>query len=198
MSKRNKIIILISACLLVIILLIWFLMKPQVPAIRSGLNINTPSLPTAGRNIVPVANINQASPVITEPETDLSVTLKSLASTFSERYGSFSNQSDFKNLRDLTPLMTDKFSSQNNEYIKRQKEKGVDTSVYYGVASKTVKNKLISLNKQETKAVVKLTLQRREAKESINKNVRIFYQDIVIGLQKEREEWKVSSAEWKQ
>jgi hypothetical protein len=196
LSKRSKIIILIIAGLLTIVLLIWFLMKPQVSTIRGGLNVNAPSLPTAGTNIVPVANINQAPPVVLEPEADLAVTLKSLASAFSERYGSFSNQSDFKNLRDLSPMMTDRFAVQNDVYIKSQKEKGEDARVYYGVTSKTVKNRLVSLNEQETEAVVEMTMQRREARESMNSNVRIFYQDIVIGLVKERGEWKIGSAEW--
>lgn len=180
-----------------IFLLIWFLIRPQVSTIRQGLNTNAPSLPQAGSNITPAANTNQTMPKTEEPKSDAVITVKSLASAFAERYGSFSNQTDFKNLKDLSSLMTDKFSVQNNEYINEQKKKAEDTTVYYGVTSKTVKNKLISLDEEEMTAVVSLTMQRREAKESMNSNVRIFYQDIIVRLEKERGEWRVGGAEWK-
>lgn len=196
MSRRNKIIILVTGCLLVIFLLIWFLMRPQVTTIREGINANVPVLPQAGGNIKPATNTDHA-PIKTElPKSDAEVTVRSLASAFAERYGSFSNQTDFKNLKDLSPLMTDKFSAQNSEYIREQKEKAGDTLVYYGVTSKTVKNKLISLDEEETKAVVQLTMQRTEARESMNSNVKVFYQDIIVTLEKERGEWKISKAEW--
>ncbi len=196
MSRKNKIIFLVVGCLLAVFLLIWFLMRPQVTTIKEGLNTNASALPQAGGNTIPVANTNQPIPKTEPPKSEAEVTVRSLASAFAERYGSFSNQTDFKNLKDLSPLMTDKFSTQNDEYIQEQKKKAEDTSVYYGVTSKTVKNKLISLDEEETKAVVQLTMQRSEAKESMNSNVKVFYQDIIVGLEKERGEWKISSAQW--
>ncbi|MFH1564243.1 MAG: hypothetical protein ABIC82_00085 [bacterium] len=196
MSRKNKIIFLVISCLLAIFLLIWFLIRPQATIMRQGLNTNAPSLPQSGGNTPSPANTNQILPKTEEPKSNTEITIKSLASAFSERYGSFSNQTDFKNLRDLYSLMTDKFSAQNDEYIKEQKKKSGDTTVYYGVTSKTVKNKLISLNEEETVAVARLTMQRREARESMNSNVRVSYQDIIVELEKERGEWKISNAEW--
>lgn len=182
-----------------VFLLVWFLMRPQVATIKQGLNTNSSVvLPQAGGNTLPPANTNQAIPQTEPPKSNAEITIKSLASAFSERYGSFSNQTDFKNLRDLSPLMTDKFSAQNDKYIQEQKKKAEDTSVYYGVTSKTVKNKLMSLDEEETTAVVQLTMQRSEARESMNSNVKVFYQDIIIGFEKEGGEWKISSAEWQQ
>lgn len=195
MSRKNKITILIISGLLVIFLLSWFLIMPQVSIIDQGLNTNTSSLPQTDNKATPAVNPTTAILKTEEPKSDVEIAVKSLTSAFCERYGSFSNQTDFKNLRDLAPLMTDKFSAQSDEYIKEQKKKQ-DTTLYYGITSKTVKNRLISLDEKEGVAVVSLTMQRREASGAINSNVKIFYQDIAVELKKEREEWKVDSAEW--
>ncbi|MFH1187809.1 MAG: hypothetical protein V1688_03010 [bacterium] len=196
MSRKNKIIFLVVGGVLVIFLLIWFLMRPQVPSIMQGLDTGAPILPQAGGNTIRAADTNQTAPKIEPPKSNAEVTVRSLASAFAERYGSFSNQTDFKNLKDLSPLMTEKFSAQNDEYIAQQKKKTGDTAVYYGVTSKTIKNKLVSLNEEETSAVAQLTMQRSEAKESMNSNVKVFYQDIIVELEKERGEWRVDSAQW--
>jgi hypothetical protein len=167
-----------------------------MPIIRQGIDdTNTASLPQA-TDTIPSANINSAPKIAEEGQPGIEVTLKFLASSFAERYGSFSNQTDFKNLKDLTPLMTSEFSARNNAYIKQKKSEVGDNSVYYGVTSKTVKTNLVSLNEEETAAELELTMQRREARGSMNSNVKVFYQDIVIKLKKESGEWKVDGAEW--
>jgi len=202
MSRRSKLLVLIFSSVISLGLIIWFIMRPQLPTIKKSLNINTPSLPQA--TVVPSLPVEQVVPttptqtktiVKKEPKFDLSVTLRSLASIFAARYGSFSNQSDFKNLRDLLPSMTVGFAAENERQIEKQRQSGVDTTVYYGVTSKTIKSELISLNESKTEAKIRLTMQKNESKRSMN-NGKVFYQDVIVELRKEGGEWKLDGVEW--
>lgn len=198
MSKRTKIIILIIVSLVVIFLFIWLIMRKQVPVITRGLDTSVPSLPQSQTQnvVVPPVNNNPISNQEASSKPDLSVTLKSLAAAFAERYGSFSNQSNFKNLKDLDSSMTYNFFVQTEQYIKEQEAIQNNNSAYYGITSKTIKNQLTNLDEDKMEAELHLTMQRREAKDSMNSNIRIFYQDIIVNLKQERDKWKIDNAEW--
>jgi hypothetical protein len=195
MNRRTKIISLAIISLVVILLLIWYIMLPQAKIIFPNLLTSETPLDLPKSQIINKNNNANVGKVIpqTIPEVDLEVTLKSLASSFGERYGSFSNQSDFKNLRDLQPLMTERFVGETIDYIKNYQS--LDDS-YYGVTSKTLKTEVIEIKENEGLAEIRLTMQKKEAKETMNQNIKITYQKMVINLQKENGKWRVDNAVW--
>lgn len=113
-----------------------------------------------------------------------------LGRSFTERYGSFSNQNEFENLERLMIYMTAKLQKETNQLIESQA--GVDNSVYYGVTTAVVS---LSLEKLEgERAVVMVSTRRRESKEGSSANV--FSQTARMVLVKEGGEWLVDKFEW--
>jgi len=116
-----------------------------------------------------------------------------LASSFSERFGSFSNQSDFQNIRDLFPFMTASMKNWAENYIEVQKAGG-SYDVYSGVTTKSISRKILSIN--DDSAEILVSTQRREFTGTMA-NENVIYQDIELKLVKEGEEWKIDGVWWK-
>ncbi len=193
MSRRTKIILIAVLSLLILIVLflvIWnyFFLKPVAPA-----NIN--DVPDEG--VSPVLNANVAPP----PQPELNEEDKSqnglikIALSFSERFGSFSNQSEFENIKDLEVLMSNSMKNWAEQYVEEELAKRGDTSVYYGVTTKAISNEVISFDDEAGRAEIKVSAQRWEAEETPT-NTKVFYQDILIKFVKQADEWKVDGAFW--
>ncbi|MBI4779644.1 hypothetical protein HY797_04325, partial [Candidatus Falkowbacteria bacterium] len=61
-----------------------------------------------------------------------------MASSFAERFGSFSNQSDYGNIRDLQIFMTDTMKVWAENYIADARAKKTQTAIYYGIVTKAI------------------------------------------------------------
>lgn len=120
--------------------------------------------------------------------------LKEIASSFAERLGSFSNQSNFGNISDLKIFMTDKMKDWADNYITVQKEKKLDASTYFGVTAKALSVQTVSYNDFEDKAEFIVKTQKRAMNET--SELRTYYQDLSIKFVKDEGIWKVDSAEW--
>lgn len=190
MSRRNIIIITVVAITLVLIIaLVWwlfFLKKPQ-PSPTNPSAIEVPvTLPQASSGLT---NENQ-SPV-SEPELESS--LKAIASTFAERFGSYSNQSNFSNLAALRDLMTVRMKAWADSY--QASQLAADNAVYYGVTTQALSAQITAFEESLGQAEIVVTTRKEEAKGSTI-NPRVSYQDLKLQLVKTGEGWKVDSAEW--
>jgi hypothetical protein len=116
-----------------------------------------------------------------------------LASSFAERFGSFSSQSDFQNIRDLFPFMTASMKIWAENYIEIQKA-NVNPEIYYGVTTKAISRKFLYFD--ENSAEILISTQRRESTGAMA-NETITYKDMELKLVKESEEWKVDGVWWK-
>ena len=98
--------------------------------------ITTPE-PIVEKPALPTATVQPVAPVKTEIESD---DLARMASAFAERFGSFSNQSDYGNIRDLQIFMTDNMKVWAENYINDARAKKTQTTIYYGIVTKAISN----------------------------------------------------------
>lgn len=125
-------------------------------------------------------------------ERQITANVQTLAKTFVERYGSFSNEAEFQNLRDLFPLMTDAFVAETENFIATT----IIPESFYGVTTRVITVNVDEFDEAAGVAVLNLTTQREEAIDS-PQNVSVRYQDIELQFELVLGSWKISSAEWK-
>jgi len=121
--------------------------------------------------------------------------LKQMAGLFAERFGSYSNQSNYRNLRDLEIFMTAKLAAWAEDFIKKNIESKIDTSIYYGISSKAISMSAKEFNADEGFARIMVGTQRRESL-ATGANAAGFGQNIEIVFRKQGGIWKVDEANW--
>jgi len=121
-----------------------------------------------------------------------------IAGSFAERFGTYSNQSNFGNIGSLKIFMSSKMKKWSDSYIKEQKEKKYDTSIYYGITTKAAASTVKEFDDDSGAASILVSTRRREATGTMNNYSNIFTQDILIGFVMENGAWKVDSAYWKE
>ncbi len=119
-----------------------------------------------------------------------SATLQAQAKLFAERYGSFSTEAQYQNLKDLMPVMTDAFAAQTAASIKNMPP----ATAYYGVTTRVVAVKTDALDEAGGSASMTIGTQRQETKGTDAPTVK--YQNLALTFKKVGTEWKVSSAVW--
>jgi hypothetical protein len=121
--------------------------------------------------------------------------LKRMAASFTERFGSYSNQSSYGNILDLKIFMTAKMQDWADNFIKETIAKNAYSGIYYGVTTKAVSETIRKFDDDGGEAIILVSAQRREATGATN-NITTSYQDILIKFTKEKGAWKVDSADW--
>lgn len=187
MTKRKKLIILliVLALIFLLVLLLFLRTRPSQE-------------PTPAPVVVPVIE----EPVIIEPEPSVIVrelaeereetnSIQTLGKTFVERYGSYSNEAEFENLRDLYPIMTQSFISETADFI----ETTIIPDSYYGVTTQVIIMSVDSFDESLGIAQMTITTQREEAIDS-PQNINVRYQDVVVNFELLSGSWKISSAKW--
>ncbi len=128
----------------------------------------------------------------TEPQEPRSFgSLQAQAKRFGERYGSFSTEANYANLRDLEPFMTDGFAAKTEASIRAAKA----PAQYYGVTTRVVSVTNDFLDEKSGQATWTLATQRSEVKGNTPASVR--YQEMMLTFVKVGEVWKVDAAVWK-
>jgi len=195
MSKIFKIIIIIVLILTLIVVGYYFLFLKDKSEIQdengNQISDQQPYLPADQNNNGQNNQLNltpQPQPKVVSEETKI----KNFSRSFSERFGSYSNQGDYGNLEDLMPLMSDQMQTWAENYIIQQRAKNLDTSVYSGITTKALTAQILS--QSEISAQVKVSTQRIE--KNITDEQKIYYQDLILDLVKLNNTWLVDSAEW--
>lgn len=184
MSRRGKLITLIILIVLAIFLIVFLLMRA-----RDAFNDDVSLSPEE----TPKGDVIEATPtVVSEPDASVAAgVLQSRARLFVERYGSFSSEANFANLRDVMPLMTAAFASRTQQQIDR----GSSFGEFYAITTNVVSTAIDGLDEQGGTATVVVSTQREESTGS-PQNTQVKYQDIVLEMVNEQGVWKVDSAEW--
>lgn len=134
--------------------------------------------------------------IVTMPKREFGeIDLKILAASFAERFGSFSNQADFGNIRDLKILMSQKMVDWADTFIQSEISKKNSSSIYYGVTTKAVFENVKEFNANQGTASVLVSTQRKESTGTTNNSTR-FAQDILLNFVRKNGAWKVDSAYW--
>ncbi|TAL19016.1 hypothetical protein EPN90_04715 [Patescibacteria group bacterium] len=153
---------------------------------------NLPTAPgaAAGVNAPASAEILAGLPAAND-EALLQNALVVAARDFAERYGSYSTEGDYENLEILLPSMTDKFRSQTETQIAKNRKTGSKKSV--GVTTK-------ALSVKPEEAMTKGNLNRvrvlTERLTTANGATTISYEELVLTFLYQESLWKADSAEW--
>ncbi len=121
--------------------------------------------------------------------------LARMAAAFAERFGSFSNQSDYGNIRDLQIFMTNAMKSWSENYITDARAKKTQTSIYYGIVTKAISSQAKQFDSDAGSAEILVKTQRRESAGAAG-NSSVFYQDIIIKYAREQSVWRVDGIYW--
>lgn len=203
MSSRNKKIIgvVVAVIVLLLLLLLVWLSTQTGPEDITIVNTQTNRPSDTGMlNTGFAANtqrpvLEATKPVEPKPDPekpDPRSNLKRLASSFAERYGSFSNQGDFENLKELKVFMTDDMISEVDAYI-AEAGAGAGTASYVGTTTVALSSTVTRMNEEAGTATVVVNTQKQEVTSS---GTRVYYQEIELGFIRSGEVWEVDSAEW--
>ncbi|HBR80655.1 MAG: hypothetical protein UX09_C0010G0002 [Candidatus Uhrbacteria bacterium GW2011_GWE2_45_35] len=187
MTGKKKTLIIGAVILLIalLILFVWFLLN-QKPTPKTVVVTNeVTTQPTSERQS---NNPEIISPIVEEIQPS---GLESLAKTFSERYGSYSSESDFANLSDVLPLMNSTLRAQTENFIETAKQSGE----YYGVTTRVLSVSIVSLDEENGSASLEISTQREESIGGPENSV-VKYQKLFLNYVMEGEVWKVSSTRW--
>jgi len=121
--------------------------------------------------------------------------LARMASAFAERFGSFSNQSDYGNVRDLQIFMTDTMKKWAENYINEARARKTQTAIYYGIVTKAISSDIKQFDADAGRAEILIKTQRRESA-GLAGNSATFYQDIIVKYVREQGVWRVDGVYW--
>ena len=114
-----------------------------------------------------------------------------MAKIFVERYGSYSNEANFQNIRDVIPLMSAEFAAATTADLTSKKQ----PNGFYGVTTRVITVKVVSQSEADGTADVVLSTQRTEENGSAQ-NTKTKYQDVELTFVKEAGVWMVDSVKW--
>lgn len=197
MPRRTKIIIAAVLIILVgVLAFLWWRSRRivSIPEAVQGPNGATPSVPELSGT--PPAPLSSANTSVTGggSETAPRAGIEAFARSFAERYGSYSNQSDFENIENLYPFMTEKMQVSAQAFVSAQRAKQKGTETYAGITTRVLSTH--SVSQTSLPAVLTIKTQRTESGGAL-RNTRVYYQDIELSLVSEGGVWKVDQATWK-
>lgn len=200
MEKKLGIAIIVTGFILLLIIVYFIFFHNFGPAETVLPTVQTPIvkekiiIPTSD-NIKPTKTTeikNNSQPVSKEEQGKIVV--QRLASSFAERYGSFSNQSDYGNIRDLEIFMSEQFKATSEQSINDLRAKKTDYGTYNGVTAKSLSTDITSYtDKGQAEAVVHT---RKRETTADNKGEITYAQDLLLKLIFENGAWKVDGADW--
>ncbi|MDO8667771.1 MAG: hypothetical protein Q7K35_01580 [bacterium] len=201
MNKKiwGIIIVIIGFLILAGIIYFFFFYKPAAPKPA----VNQPATRENQAAITPKPAESTNQPAAIQPLSPLKrpeITaddLAIMAASFAERFGSFSNQSDYGNLRDLQVFMTENLKSWSEDYIETARLKKADTLIYYGVVTKAVSSEIKKFESDLGQAEILVKTQRRELAGAAA-NSSTFYQDITVKYLREGTIWRVDGVYWQE
>jgi len=184
LKKHKKIILILLAIILIIIVGFFSISKPKetVKTTSSILGSKLAEQPTIIKGSLTKEDKESSSASI-------------IAKTFTEIYGSYSNQSNYSNTESVLPLLSASYKVEMSAFLKKSRATYIPASIYNGVTTVVINTKVESLNETSGLATILLKTQRKEST-GTQANYTIKYQDIRLKLVKESDKWLIDSASW--
>jgi hypothetical protein len=120
--------------------------------------------------------------------------LAKMAMAFSERFGSFSSQSNYGNFTDLRIFMTDSLKDWADGYVDKLRQENKDSG-YYGIITRALTTEVKSFDDGAGRAQVIVTTERSESAETINSGTP-YTQKLDLRFLKVNGEWLVDEVYW--
>lgn len=185
-TTRRKIEILVAILVLLLLGgLLWWMLR-QTPVEDTVTQTVTKTLPE--QNTTQTTTTNTA---VTPSTVKLPPTAQTIGRSFTERFGSFSNESEFKNISDVMSMATPALQEQ----LKVLAEEAASTSsdAYYGVSTTVISVKTTSSTDTQTSLAI---ITRREESIDSPANTTTRTQEIKLTLVKDGEDWLVDTYAW--
>lgn len=199
-NKNIAALLVIIFGLCILIGLVWFMFLAPPPAPDSGLDAPATPEQTGGAATLPSNTPTQTQPTVrrTSTQTQSSESeVRRLAANAVERYGTYSNQSGFANIRDLFVFMSDDFAQRSRQTISRAQEADSDVALYYGITTEAAITDTVTFNDTQGTGTFRVQAQRQEYLGGPN-NVRSFQQTALVEVVKEGGVWKIDAIEWQE
>jgi hypothetical protein len=186
MSRRSKVLIGITAVVLIVMVVVLYLLwkgkrgEPTQPA--EVIVSSQGAASTPGGETVPLSTITY-TPFATAEAT---------ARSFAERWGSFSTESDYQNVQDLYSVMTPTMRTWADKYVSDQRAKPA-SSEFFGVTTRAMKAEIIENKNNAVR--IQVTTQRIETKS--NAPSKSYYQTMELSLVKNGDGYLVDGAWWR-
>ncbi|GEM_PF-4832203 len=157
----------------------------------TGLTPATPPVVPVPSVQPPVSGVDLTRAVAQSQDQEL----VSIAYSFSQVFGSFSNQGGFDNIERVRFLMSKNMNAWADGFItERSKTPQVSsTDLYYGITTTALSSAVVT--RTSDNAVVKVQAQRKEVR-GVLSNARYILEDMTISFVREEGLWKVESATW--
>jgi hypothetical protein len=202
-NRKTLGIVIVVAALIIIFLIIYFffLRKNEVVIVETpttpeaigqlpvGSDSGTSTPSDKPRNYQKY-NIDQEAPHKTNADD-----LGKISMAFAERFGSFSNQSNYGNFTDLKILMTSSMKDWVDKYVADLKDQTKDNTTYYGLTTKALTYEVKKFDETAGKAEILIGTQRRESTTEINGG-NPYNQELTLKLIKVNNEWLFDEAYW--
>ena len=120
--------------------------------------------------------------------------LTKIAMAFSERFGSFSSQSDYSNFTDLKLLMTSNLKTWVDSYVQKIKSEK-SGSAYYGITTKALTADVKSFDDKAGTADIVITTKRSESTQEIGGGTP-YNQNLEIKFKKVNGDWLADEVYW--
>ncbi len=200
--KKIGLFLIIAGLAIIIIVVYFFFIKPGVEVNREGEEITSP---LDGESLAPALETNPGNlPVdyklydVSKEETKAYTgeDLGKLAMSIAERFGSFSNQSNYGNFTDLKILMTEDMKDWVDSYVDnlRSQQKDPNES-YYGITTKALNYQIKSFDDNLGEAEIIISTSRRESTGAINEGD-AYLQDLRLNFLKDNGNWLIDAAYW--
>ncbi len=191
MERRTKLEI-IGISLLILLILIFFWLRAR--ELKKSSPSSAPVAPTTKEKtapaLPPLADYQIPAVIQAPPPGPQEQKPEVIAQIFTERYGSYSNQGNFANLRDLFPQMTKTMQNRTNEFIR---DNPLPAGNYLGVTTQALRTEVAQ--KTNDQALIKVFTQQIEATAALPQ-ARISYPQAEIKLIKNGLNWLVDEFKW--
>ncbi len=202
MNRTTKIIIVLVVIAIVFFIGAILLQRFAGDGLTANENTNTNGRPVPVNRVISDPGSGGNNNVATNTPTNTSANTNStqgtlepqeLAYIFTERYGSYSSDSDFANIEDLMIFMSDSFAAiQENDVKEQRLRQGDEELPFYGITTRALSHKVMT--ETDTAITFKVYTRRTERKELTDPET--FEQNIIMELILEDGTWKVNTAAW--
>lgn len=202
MQSKTQKILMYSVIFVIVIILTIALLLYFYPKAEQEVDLSVKQEPTGQDTLQPITDINKVVDTLKElnlideiePVLSEETSLLAMARSFTERFGSYSNQGRYENFDALRSWMTPELRDWVDGY-KKELEKEFEEYEYYGIETKVVKSEISSLDEDKGIGEVTVSTQRQEFINS-EINPRVYYQDAKLKLLKDGDQWRVSNVFW--
>lgn len=192
---RNRIIVIGLAVLVAGLVAVFTLFdkgNAPEPAAPSSAPADEGLAPSAAVD-VPAAPDGLEPEPATEPLIEGKTASLQMAELFAERYGSYSNQGNYQNLRDLLPVMTVSYRSETEDFLDSISA-APPAEIYEGYTSVKVASEERAFDDNAGTARYDISLQQVKVVGAGEPEV--LYPVLRVSLKKIGENWKIAGSEW--